>query len=72
MDPSQRRADASEDRAIGRLQFLRGLRGDPWVRRLVALALVAYLMFIVVGAIGPVKHRAPECLVVPTVAGPKC
>jgi len=72
VDPSQRRADASEDRAIGRWHFLSGLRGDPWVRRLVALALAGYFVFTVVGAIGPVHHRPPECLVVPTVAGPKC
>lgn len=72
MDERQRRADAREDRAIGRFEFLRGLRGDPWVRRLVALALVSYLTFTVFGSIGPIKHRPPECLLVPTVAGPKC
>ncbi len=72
MDRDQHAADAAEDRAIERLRFLRDMRSDPWVRRIVALALAVYLTFFIATSGGPVQHRPPSCLVLPSVARPNC
>lgn len=72
MDRDQDMADAAEAKAILRLRILRDMRGDPWVRRLVAIALAGYLTFSLIASAGPMQHRAPACLVLPQVARPGC
>lgn len=72
MERDQDQADAAEEKAIRRLRFLREMRGDPWVRRLVAVALAGYLAFSLIASAGPMQHRAPACLVLPQVARPGC
>jgi hypothetical protein len=48
------------------------MRGDPWVKRLVTLALLGYLAFYLAASAGPLENRAPACLAVPTVVRPSC
>jgi len=72
VDREQDAADAAEEKAIRRLRVRRELRTDPWVKRLVAIALAGYMAFSLVASAGPVQHRAPACLVLPQVARPGC
>ncbi len=72
METEQEAADAAEDRAISRLVPLRKARAPVWVRRCVAVALVGYLTLSLAMSAGPVQHRPPSCLVVPTLVKPSC
>jgi hypothetical protein len=72
VDEEQDEADAAEETAIQRMRWFRSMRGDPWVKRLVALALLGYLAFYLAASAGPLEHRDPACLAVPTVVGPTC
>jgi len=72
VDEEQGQADAAEETAIRRMRWFRSMRGDPWVKRLVALALLGYFAFYLAASAGPVEHRDPACLAVPTVVRPNC
>ena len=72
MDDEQDAADAAEETAIRRMRWFRSMRGDRWVKRLVALALLGYFAFYLAASAGPLEHRDPTCLAVPTVVRPTC
>jgi hypothetical protein len=72
LDEEQGQADADEETAIRRMRWFRSMRGDVWVKRLVALALLGYFAFYLGASAGPLEHRAPACLAVPTVVRPGC
>jgi hypothetical protein len=72
VDEEQGEADAAEETAIHRMRRFRSMRGDPWVKRLVALALLGYFAFYLAASAGPLEHRDPACLTVPTVVRPRC
>ena len=72
MDDEQGEADAAEETAIRRMRLFRNMRTDPWVKRLVGLALVGYFSFYMVASATPGEHRKPACLAVPTVVRPNC